>query len=49
MRRWEAQAFSSVSFQVPDNWKAGRIWVRLLQVNQSSILVADHASPRLIH
>lgn len=49
MRRWEAQAFSSVSFQVPDNWKAGRIWVRFLQVNQSSIFNADHASPRHIY
>ncbi|KAL5497725.1 hypothetical protein ACEPAH_2656 [Sanghuangporus vaninii] len=25
---WEAPAFSSVSFSVPDNWKAGRIWGR---------------------
>ncbi|KAJ3481314.1 hypothetical protein NLI96_g7746 [Meripilus lineatus] len=24
---WEAPAFSHVSFFVPDNWKAGRIWV----------------------
>ncbi|KAH8112930.1 Osmotin, thaumatin-like protein [Phellopilus nigrolimitatus] len=25
---WEAAAFSTVSFYVPDNWKAGRIWGR---------------------
>ena len=25
--RWEAAPFTSVSFPVPDNWKAGRIWV----------------------
>ncbi|KAF4607905.1 hypothetical protein EYR40_000241 [Pleurotus pulmonarius] len=25
---WEAGAFTSVSFSVPDNWKAGRIWGR---------------------
>ncbi|KAF9466896.1 Osmotin thaumatin-like protein [Collybia nuda] len=25
---WEAPAFTSVSFQVPNNWKAGRIWGR---------------------
>ncbi|KAF9448441.1 thaumatin-like protein [Macrolepiota fuliginosa MF-IS2] len=25
---WEAGAFTSVSFTVPDNWKAGRIWGR---------------------
>lgn len=26
--RWEAAPLTSVTFQVPDNWKAGRIWVR---------------------
>ncbi|KAG6849624.1 hypothetical protein H0H93_006833 [Arthromyces matolae] len=25
---WEAPAWSAVTFQVPDNWKAGRIWGR---------------------
>ena len=25
---WEAPAGSSVSFNVPEDWKAGRIWVR---------------------
>lgn len=25
---WSADAHTSVSFSVPDNWKAGRIWVR---------------------
>lgn len=25
--RWEAASMSKVSFTVPDNWKAGRIWV----------------------
>ncbi|KAF5325500.1 hypothetical protein D9619_009729 [Psilocybe cf. subviscida] len=25
---WEAAAFTKVSFTVPDNWKAGRIWAR---------------------
>jgi len=25
---WEAAAFTSVSFTVPDNWQAGRIWGR---------------------
>ncbi|PAV19208.1 thaumatin [Pyrrhoderma noxium] len=25
---WEAQAFTAVSFTVPNNWKAGRIWGR---------------------
>jgi len=25
--RWEAASYSKVSFTVPDNWKAGRIWV----------------------
>ncbi|TCD59854.1 hypothetical protein EIP91_011290 [Steccherinum ochraceum] len=25
---WEAAAFTAVSFPVPDNWKAGRIWGR---------------------
>lgn len=25
---WEAGAYTAVSFSVPDNWKAGRIWVR---------------------
>ena len=25
---WEAAAYTAVSFTVPDNWKAGRIWVR---------------------
>lgn len=24
---WEAPQFTAVSFTVPDNWKAGRIWV----------------------
>lgn len=28
--RWEAKAFTAVSFFVPDNWKAGRIWVRMI-------------------
>lgn len=27
---WEAGAFTSVSFSVPDNWKAGRIWVGII-------------------
>ena len=27
--RWEAAPSTSVSFTVPDNWKAGRIWVRI--------------------
>ncbi|THH00317.1 hypothetical protein EW026_g2216 [Hermanssonia centrifuga] len=25
---WEAGAYSAVSFSVPDNWQAGRIWAR---------------------
>ncbi|KAF8911359.1 thaumatin-like protein [Mucidula mucida] len=25
---WEAPSFTKVSFSVPDNWKAGRIWAR---------------------
>ena len=25
--RWEAPAGSQVQFNVPDDWKAGRIWV----------------------
>ncbi|TFK49637.1 thaumatin-like protein [Heliocybe sulcata] len=25
---WEADAYTSVSFNVPDNWTAGRIWAR---------------------
>ncbi|THH00308.1 hypothetical protein EW026_g2219 [Hermanssonia centrifuga] len=25
---WEADAYTSVSFSVPDNWQAGRIWAR---------------------
>jgi len=25
---WEAGAYTAVSFSVPDNWKAGRIWAR---------------------
>ncbi|KAG6889589.1 hypothetical protein C0995_016397 [Termitomyces sp. Mi166 len=25
---WEAPAWNAVSFSVPDNWKAGRIWAR---------------------
>nr|ANC28050.1 thaumatin-like protein [Polyporus umbellatus] len=25
---WEAAAYTAVSFYVPDNWKAGRIWAR---------------------
>ncbi|TFK31468.1 thaumatin [Crucibulum laeve] len=25
---WEAPSFTKVSFTVPDNWKAGRIWGR---------------------
>lgn len=25
---WQANAFTAVSFTVPDNWKAGRIWAR---------------------
>ncbi|KAI0342505.1 Osmotin thaumatin-like protein [Trametopsis cervina] len=25
---WQANSFTSVSFSVPDNWKAGRIWAR---------------------
>ncbi|KAF8153129.1 thaumatin [Crassisporium funariophilum] len=25
---WEAKAYTKVSFHVPDNWKAGRIWGR---------------------
>ena len=28
--RWEALAYSSVRFTVPDDWKAGRIWVRIM-------------------
>lgn len=27
--RWQADAFTAVSFSVPNNWQAGRIWVRL--------------------
>jgi hypothetical protein len=27
---WEAPAGTSVSFNVPNNWKAGRIWVRII-------------------
>ena len=26
--RWQANAFTHVTFSVPDNWKSGRIWVR---------------------
>jgi hypothetical protein len=26
---WQQAAYASVSFSVPDNWTAGRIWVRL--------------------
>ena len=26
--RWVQNAFQTVSFSVPNNWKAGRIWVR---------------------
>ena len=26
-RSWQADPYTSVSFQVPDNWKAGRVWV----------------------
>jgi hypothetical protein len=25
---WEAGAYTAVSFSVPDNWTAGRIWAR---------------------
>ncbi|KAJ2922124.1 hypothetical protein H1R20_g14975, partial [Candolleomyces eurysporus] len=25
---WEARAYTKVSFSVPDNWRAGRIWAR---------------------
>jgi len=25
--RWQAESLSRVTFNVPDNWKAGRIWV----------------------
>jgi len=25
---WQANAFTAVSFSVPDNWRAGRIWAR---------------------
>lgn len=25
---WEAKAYTKVSFNAPDNWKAGRIWAR---------------------
>ncbi|KAF5365318.1 hypothetical protein D9758_005435 [Tetrapyrgos nigripes] len=28
VRRWEAPAFTKVTFNVPDNWRAGRIWAR---------------------
>ncbi len=28
--RWEADAYTSVSFSVPDNWQAGRIWVSVI-------------------
>src|SRR6266704_1117377 len=27
INRWEAQPSTSVTFNVPDNWAAGRIWV----------------------
>jgi hypothetical protein len=27
--RWESPPYSSAQFSVPDNWKSGRIWVRI--------------------
>ena len=27
--RWESPPFTSAQFAVPDNWKSGRIWVRI--------------------
>ena len=27
--RWESPPYTSVQFSVPDNWKSGRIWVRI--------------------
>ena len=38
--RWEAGAYTAVSFTVPDNWKAGRIWVLLLPTS---------STPKLYH
>ena len=33
--RWEAGAYTAVSFTVPDNWKAGRIWVLILPTSST--------------
>lgn len=30
--RWEAGEYTAVSFYVPDNWQAGRIWVSNITV-----------------
>ena len=30
---WESLPFTSVQFYVPDNWKAGRIWVSTLALS----------------
>lgn len=27
LHRWEQLAFTTISFQIPNDWKAGRIWV----------------------
>lgn len=35
---WEAAAYTSRSFSVPNNWAAGRIWVGLIYLSHTSTL-----------
>jgi hypothetical protein len=35
--RWESPPYTSAQFSVPDNWKSGRIWVRIFSFLPNSI------------
>ena len=38
-RRWEAKPGSKVTFAVPDNWSAGRIWVSTSNTIETLMLI----------
>lgn len=40
--RWEAEAHTSISFSVPDNWMAGVLWDPVQQSGESSIVVDQY-------
>jgi hypothetical protein len=42
LRSWQANSHTSVSFEVPDNWQAGRIWVRLQTLSTLRFVTANY-------